>query len=125
MGLFDQLGSGLRGALGDLVGQLEVNAPGLLKQVLSKTDLGSVGGLLSKLQEGGLGTQVSSWLGSGANLPISPEQVREALGNEQVQQIAQSIGLPTDKILEMMSQYLPDTVDKMSPNGTLEDPTET
>jgi len=129
MGLFDQLGSGLRGALGDLAGQLtgqlEANAPGLLNQVLGKTDLGSIGGLLSKLQEGGLGNQVSSWLGNGANLSISPEQVREALGNEQVQQIANSIGLPTDKILEMMSQYLPDTVDKMSPNGTLEEPTET
>ena len=129
MGLFDQLGSGLRGALGDLAGQLtgqlEANAPGLLNRVLSNTDLGSVGGLLSKLQEGGLGNQVSSWLGNGANLSISPEQMREALGNERVQQIANSIGLPTDKILEMMSQYLPDTVDKMSPNGTLEEATET
>ena len=129
MGLFDQLGSGLRGALGDLAGQLtgqlEANAPGLLNRVLSNTDLGSVGGLLSKLQEGGLGNQVSSWLGNGANLSISPEQMREALGNERVQQIANSIGLPTDKILEMMSQYLPDTVDKMSPSGTLEEPTNT
>jgi uncharacterized protein YidB (DUF937 family) len=129
MGLFDQLGSGLRGALGDLagqaMGQLGANAPALLNQVLGKTELGSVGGLLAKLQEGGLGNEVSSWLGSGANAGITPEQVREALGNEHVQQIANAIGLPTDKILELMSQHLPDAVDKMSPNGTLEEPTGT
>ena len=110
---------------GQVKGQLEANAPAMLSQVLGKTDLGSVGGLLGKLQEAGLGNQVSSWLGNGANLSITPEQVREALGNEQVQKIANSIGLPTDKILEMMSQYLPATVDKMSPNGTLEEPTNT
>jgi uncharacterized protein YidB (DUF937 family) len=129
MGLFDQLESGLRGALGDLagqaMGQLEANAPALLSQVLGKTDLGSVGGLLAKLQEGGLSDQVSSWLGNGANLSITPEQVREALGNEHVQQIANSIGVPTDKVLEMMSKYLPGAVDKMSPNGTLDEPTDT
>ncbi len=81
--------------------------------------------MLAKLQESGLKDQVSSWLGNGANLSITTEQVREALGNEQVQQIANSIGVPTDKVLEMMSKYLPDTVDKMSPNGTLDEPTET
>ncbi len=126
MGLFDQLGSGLRGALGDLagqaMGQLGANAPALLSQVLGKTDLGSVGGLLTKLQEGGLGGEVATWLGNGANAGITPDQVREALGNEHVQQIANAVGLPTDKILELMSQYLPDAVDKMSPNGTLEEP---
>ncbi len=129
MGMLDQLGSGLKGALSDLagqaMGQLQANAPAVLSQVLGKTDLGGVGGLLAKLQEAGLGNQVSSWLGNGANLSITTEQVRNALGNEQVQQIANSIGVPTDKVLEMMSKYLPDAVDKMSPNGTLEEPTET
>ena len=128
MGLFDQLGSGLRGALGDLagqaMGQLEANAPALLSQVMGKTDLGSVGGLLAKFQEAGLGDQVTSWLGNGANMSITADQVREALGNEQVQQIANAVGLPTDKILSMMAQYLPGAVDKMSPSGTLEEPTD-
>ncbi len=81
MGLFDDLSGGLKGAMGQMLGQalgqLETNAlPGLLSQVLGNTELGNVGGLLTKLQQGGLGGQVASWLGSGGNMPISVDQLR-------------------------------------------------
>ena len=127
MGLFDDLGGGLKGALGQMLGQaagqLEANAlPGLLNQVLGNTQLGNVGGLLAKLQEGGLAGQVASWLGNGSNMPVGADQLRAALGSEQVQQIANSLGLPTDKILEVLSEHLPGAIDRMSPNGTLEEP---
>jgi uncharacterized protein YidB (DUF937 family) len=117
MGLFDQLvGGALRGAMGNAESQL---LPGLLGQLLGQTNLGSMGGLLQQLQQGGLGNQVSSWLSNGQNLPISPDQLRSALGNEHVQQMAQQAGLPVDKLLAMLSQHLPQTVDQMSPNGAL------
>ena len=117
MGLFDQLvGGALRGAVGNAESQL---LPGLLGQLLGQTNLGSMGGLLQQLQQGGLGNQVSSWLSNGQNLPISPDQLRSALGNEHVQQMAQQAGLPVDKLLAMLSQHLPQTVDQMSPNGAL------
>lgn len=127
MSLFDQIGGSLKDTVNQLLGQnagnLEKNAvPDLLSQLLGKTDLGSITGLLAKLQESGLGGQVASWLGSGSNLPISPEQIRNALGNPQVQQLANAIGLPTDKILAMLSENLPNAVDRMSPNGTLIEP---
>jgi uncharacterized protein YidB (DUF937 family) len=95
--------------------------PGLLSQLLANTNLGSVGGLLQQLQQGGLGGQVASWLGNGANHAISPDQLRSALGNEELQQMAQSAGLPIDKLLAILTQQLPQTVDKMSPNGTLQE----
>jgi uncharacterized protein YidB (DUF937 family) len=117
MGLFDQLvGGALRGAMGNAESQL---LPGLLGQLLGQTNLGSMGGLLQQLQQGGLGNQVSSWLSNGQNLPISPDQLRSALGNEHVQQMAQQAGLPVDKLLAMLSQHLPQTVDQMSPSGAL------
>jgi len=119
MGLFDELVSG---ALKGVVGQAEQSLlPGLLSQLLANTNLGSVGGLLSQLQQGGLGNQVSSWLSNNQNLPLSPDQLRSALGNEQLQQMARSAGLPVDKLLAMFAQHLPQTVDKMSPNGTLQE----
>ena len=83
MGLLDNVGSTLKGAL------VEVKAaavPALISVALAKTNLGSLQGLLSKLQESGLEGQVQSWLGNGANVPITPEQIRAALGNEQVKQ---------------------------------------
>lgn len=93
----------------------------ILGQMLRNTDLGSVGGLLQQLQKSGLGPQVSSWLGSGANLPISADQLRAALGDERVRQIAASFGIPVDQLLGQLSQHLPAAVDQMSPHGTLEE----
>ncbi len=120
MGLFDQIISGaLRGALGE--GEQSA-LPGLLGQLLGQTNLGSLGGLLQQLQQGGLGAQVSSWLSNGANLPVSPDQLRNALGNEHLQQLARQAGLPVDQLLAMLSQHLPQTVDRMSPNGMLQEP---
>ncbi len=120
MGLFDEIVSGaLKGGMGQAEQSL---LPGLLSQLLANTNLGSVGGLLQQLQQGGLGGQVASWLGNGANHAISPDQLRAALGNEHLQQMAQAAGLPIDKLLAMLSQQLPQTVDKMSPNGTLQEP---
>jgi uncharacterized protein YidB (DUF937 family) len=120
MGLFDEIVSG---ALKGVMGQGEQSLlPGLLSQLLANTSLGSVGGLLQQLQQGGLGNEVASWLGNGANHAISSDQLRAALGNEQLQQMAQSAGLPIDKLLAMLSQQLPQSVDQMSPDGSLQEP---
>ncbi len=122
MGLFDQI---LGGAMRSALGNAEQNAlPGLLGQLLGQTNLGSIGGLLQQLQQGGLGDQVNSWLSNGHNQAVSPDQLRSALGSEQLQEMAQRAGIPIDKLLAMLSQHLPQTVDRMSPNGTLEDATQ-
>jgi uncharacterized protein YidB (DUF937 family) len=119
MGLFDSLSDGLKNALG----QAESAAmPSLISAVLAKTDLGNMQGLLEKLQQSGLGSQVSSWLGDGKNMPVTGEQLRSALGNEQIQQLAASFGLPVDKVLASLAEHLPSTVDQLSPNGTLQAP---
>jgi uncharacterized protein YidB (DUF937 family) len=119
MGLFDDLTGAVKGALG----QAETAAlPELLSRVLGKTDLGSISGLLEQLQAGGLGPQVSSWLGDGANQPIGVDQLRAALGNSHLGQMASSMGLPTDQLLSMLSQHLPNLIDRMSPAGQLQGP---
>jgi len=119
MGLLDDLGLGglLKGALG----QVESAAlPTLINTVLAKTQYHDLNGLVAALQKGGLNTQVQSWLGSGANLPITEDQLKTVLGNTQVQDFARHLGLPVDQTLKMLAQYLPDIVDKASPNGTLQ-----
>ena len=60
--------------------------------MLAKTNLGGLGGIVNQLQQGGLATQVQSWLGNGANMPVSADQLRAALGSDQVKQIAQHLG---------------------------------
>ena len=120
MGLFDEIiGGVMNNALGQGQSQL---LPALLAQLLGQTNLGNVGGLLNQLQRAGLGNEVASWLGNGANMPLSPGQLRSALGDDQLQQMTQASGLPLDKLLALLAQHLPQTVDRMSPNGTLEEP---
>jgi len=116
MGLLDNIGGALKGMLGqDAAGAM----PGMISAALAKTNLGDLNGIVTQLQQGGLGDQVSSWLGSGANLPVSADQLRSALGNQQVRELAGQLGLPVDEALNMLSAHLPNLVDQASPNGQL------
>ena len=115
MGLLDQLN------LGGVLGQVEAAAlPALLNAVLAKTQYGDLNGLVTKLQQGGLGPQVQSWLGNGTNMPITADQLKAVLGNAEVQDFARRLGLPVDEMLKLLAQYLPEIVDKASPNGVLQ-----
>ena len=117
MGLFDNLG----GSLGGVLGQVTASAaPGLIAAVLAKTNLGNLQGIVNQLQQGGLGDQVKSWLGNGSNLPVGAEQLKAALGDEHVRQIAENFGIPVDQALKLLSEHLPGVVDQASPNGTLQ-----
>jgi uncharacterized protein YidB (DUF937 family) len=82
-------------------------------------DHGGLPGLLSKLSEGGLGAQVQSWIGSGANLPISADQIIQALGQGRVGQIAQQLGIDPQQAAAQLAQHLPQIVDHVTPNGQM------
>ncbi len=114
MALFDRL-------TGGIFGQLEAAAiPALISAALSKTNLGDLQGLANKLQQGGLDQQVKSWLGNGANMPVTADQLRAALDNDQVKQMAQHLGVDPNAALNWLAQHLPNVVDQASPNGTLQ-----
>src|ERR1700758_2754089 len=116
MGLFDNLGGALKGMLGE-AGAAAL--PALINAALAKTNLGNLGGLVNQLQQGGLGPQVQSWLGSGGHMSVPPDQLRAALGNDQVRQLAAHFGVPIDQVLNQLAEHLPAAVDQASPNGTL------
>lgn len=121
MGLLDSLiASAVKGAFQQLDSG---GLPSILSQILGRTDLGGVGGLVDALRRGGLDQQVGSWLGQGANMPVSPDQLRNALGSSDLARMAQEAGLPLDQLLAILAQHLPQTIDQMSPHGHLvEDP---
>jgi uncharacterized protein YidB (DUF937 family) len=104
-----------------LKGALESEAlPALINTVLAQTQYHDLPGLVAALEKGGLGPQVQSWLGNGTNIPITADQLKAVLGNSQVQDFARHLGLPVDETLKVMAQYLPEIIDKASPNGTLQ-----
>jgi uncharacterized protein YidB (DUF937 family) len=117
MGLLDQFGGSLKSVIGSLAA---AEGPAVLSALLAKTNLGSLQGLVDQLQQAGLGDQVKSWLSDGANMKVTPEQIRAALGSDQVKQIAQHFGVPVDQALKMLADNLPGVVDQASPNGKIQ-----
>ncbi len=90
----------------------------LLSQV-TKSD--GLKGLVSKLVEGGLGDQVKSWIAQGNNQPVSAEQVKDALGPEQVDQLAEKTGTTPDEAADQLAHKLPTAVDRLTPDGKVPD----
>ena len=77
---------------------------------------GGIGGLVQQFKDKGLGDIASSWVGKGENLPISGEQVQGVLGSDVVSSMAAKFGVSQDQI----AQFLPQLVDKLTPNGEVE-----
>lgn len=132
MGLFDNLGGIVGGLMqGGASGGSNNDLMSMLGQALggagstsgaSESAANPLSGLLGQLQGSGLGDQVASWLGNGSNLPISAEQIEQALSSSQVQSLAASFGVDVSKVSGLLAQILPDAVDQASPNGTLTPP---
>ena len=68
-------------------------------------------------QEKGLGGIVSSWIGTGQNLPISADQLNSVLHCDALNQVASKFGIDPNSLQSMMTQVLPHVVDHMTPNG--------
>lgn len=81
--------------------------------------LGGLGGLLDKLQKGGLGNVASSWVGPGQNQSVSPGQLGSVLGPDIIKTLAQRSGLSEEGLTRQLSQALPGLVDKLTPKGRL------
>jgi uncharacterized protein YidB (DUF937 family) len=79
--------------------------------------LGGLGGLLQSFQQNGHGDVMNSWIGSGQNQPIAPDQLHRALGPDAVNNLSRLTGLPQDQLLSELSRVLPDVVDRLTPHG--------
>lgn len=80
-----------------------------------------IGGIAEKLKEGGLGDQVSSWLGDGENAPVSADQLTNALGADKIGEMASKLGVDAGSAAETLSQAMPSLMDKLSSGGGLLD----
>ncbi len=93
---------------------------GVLSAVLAQN--GGVQGLANKFTQSGHGDAFSSWVGTGENLPISGNQIQNALGSEQIQALAAKLGVDPAQASRLLAEHLPKIVDKLTPQGKI-DPT--
>lgn len=80
---------------------------------------GGLAGLMQQFQQAGLGQQAGSWVSTGANLPISADQLSKVFGNSQLQQMASSAGMEPSQFGDQLSQLLPQLIDQLTPNGQM------
>ncbi len=78
---------------------------------------GGLQGIIGALQNAGLGDAVSSWIGTGQNQPVSGEQIQQALGGDQLSELANAAGISQDDAAGQLAQFLPGIIDKLTPNG--------
>ncbi len=80
---------------------------------------GGVKGVVSQLQNAGLGEQVSSWVGTGENAKVDPSKLTSALGPEKVQAMAGKAGVSLQEASGSLSALLPQVIDKLTPGGSI------
>lgn len=97
-----------RGGLGGLAGGA---AGGLLA--------GGLGEMLNRFQQNGYGDVANSWIGTGPNRAVSPDQLHEALGPDTVNSLAEQAGISQIDLLSGLSRDLPDAVDQFTPEGRI------
>ena len=82
---------------------------------------GGLGGLLEQFQRGGLGDVMGSWIGTGQNQPISPDQLGGVLGDDLLGKLTQQTGMNPGDLLGQLSKMLPQMVDQATPEGKIPD----
>ena len=125
MALLDQIIGRVLGQPSD--GTLSSGIGNVLTQLLSggqgvsQNQGGGIAGLIQQFRGVGLGHVANSWVGTGANQPVSPQQLRTVFGDNQVESMARQSGLPSQDFLSQLSQHLPRVVDGMTPEGRVPD----
>jgi len=117
MGLFDQIVNRLTAGKEELAGapkKLVAEALELFEE--QKDGLQSV---VDKLSASGLGEQVKTWVGTGANLPVTPDQIRQAFSPAELDRLALKTKLSVEEVVSHLAAALPQIVDKLTPDGRL------
>ncbi len=107
MGLFNGLLRGVAAA----------GVMGLVAKLVN--DHGGLEGMASTLKEKGLADAVHSWIGTGENQSVTPQQMHSALGSQKLEELAKESGMTTEQVASELSSTLPQVMDRLSPQGTL------
>lgn len=100
--------------MGALVGAL---APLLIQMLRS----GGLSKLVQGFQQKGLGAKADSWVAPGGNETVSGNDMRVALGDDEVQRFAREAGIPEDEAADVLAAVVPKVVNGLTPSGQVPD----
>jgi len=107
MGLLD-------GVLGGIVGAGMVS---VVSDIIDRH--GGLNGVVNQFHRQGFGDTVRSWVGTGQNIPIAPDELHKALGPETMNQLAAKLGMTPQELATKLSTALPQAIDKLTPDGVV------
>jgi len=107
MGMFD-------GLLGGIVGAGMVT---VVNGIIEKH--GGLQGVVSEFERNGLAETVKSWVSTGPNQSVSPDQLHKVFGPDLLQQLAAKSGMSVQELTQKLAQVLPQAVDGLTPNGSM------
>jgi len=115
------LGSIVAGAAGQMLGG--GNKANLINMVLGMVQGqqggGGLGALVQQFTQAGFGQQAQSWVSTGANLPISPDDMTKVFGQGQMQQFGQQMGGNSQEAASGLSSLLPEIINQLTPQGNV------
>jgi uncharacterized protein YidB (DUF937 family) len=114
MGNTQAIPGGLGGMLGGLLGG--AGAGGLLS--------GGLRSLIGDMEKNGHGDAARSWVSNGPNQSLSPNDLANAIGADDLDAVSKQTGVPRDQLSATLSQHLPDLVNQLTPHGRLPSETE-
>ncbi len=113
MGLLDNIAQQVLG------GGTQNNLASAVMGMLNNPQAGGLAGLVQQFAGKGLGDVINSWVSTGQNLPITPEQIQQGLGNDTIRQLAAKAGLSAEQVSSHLSELLPNIIDKLTPDGKI------
>jgi len=117
-GVLDGGGANAQGGLGGLLSGLGGAGGG---NVVS----GGLGDLMKSFNDAGHGATANSWVDpSVPTQGLTPQQVEQAIGDANLTELTQRTGLSRDELLKRLATAIPQTVDHLTPNGTIPSETE-
>ena len=117
MGFMDDLKKMVVGQEGEAGGQSSMLDN--LLEMLNDQKSGGITGLIQKFNEKGLGDHMSSWISTGENLPISADQIKDALGSDKIKELASKLNLGVHDTSKSLADLLPQLIDRLTPDGSI------
>jgi uncharacterized protein YidB (DUF937 family) len=111
-------GGGGGGGLGDVLGSA-LGGGGGAGAGGAGAGFGGLAGLVEQFSRAGMGDIAKSWVGTGQNLPISPDQLGQVFGRDTLSQMSNQLGMSHGDLLGQLSQMLPQVVDRLTPQGQI------
>jgi len=115
MGLLDKIVEAAHSIAGEMLNQNTIEG---FKQLITGE---GIEGLMKKFKSLGMDEVLSSWIGTGKNLPISKDQILKVFGEDKIKEFSEKTGVTMDKSQDIIKDMLPGIIDKISPNGKIEE----